>query len=110
MADFCFVLLLSFLFSLLLVFLCQKMKRSLNDLFPAVLEARGTNTKNPSNELRGCFFLIPLPFILNKSQVRKLSVMLHDNPYFLFPVLFQCTTMSLCQCELAGVTNLYQKS
>ena len=58
------------------------MKRNLNDLFPAVLEARGTNTKSPSNELRGCFFLIPFPFILNKSQVRKLSVMLHDNPFF----------------------------
>ena len=59
------------------------MKRSVNDLFPDVLEARGTNTKSPSNELRGCFFLIPFPFILNKSQVRKLSVMLHDNPFFL---------------------------
>ena len=73
---------------MLLVLLRQKMKRSLNDLFPAVLEARGTNTKSPSNELRGRFFLIPFSFILNKSQVRKLSVMLHDNPFFLFPVLY----------------------
>ena len=86
------------------------MKRSVNDLFPDVLEARGTNTKSPSNELKGCFFLIPFPFILNKSQVRKLSVMLHVNPFFLFPVLFQYKTMRLCQCELAGVTNLYLKS
>ena len=86
------------------------MKRNLNGLFPSVLEARGTNTQSPSNELRGCIFLIPLPFILNKSQVRKFSVMLHDNPFFLFPVLFQYKTMRLCQCELAGVTNLYQNS
>ena len=100
MADFC----------MLLVLLRQKMKRSLNDLFPAMLEARDTNTKSPSNELRGCFFLIPLAFILNKSQVRKLSVVLHDNHFFLFPVLFQYKTMRLCQCELAGVTNLYQNS
>ena len=58
------------------------MKRSFNDLFPAVLEARDTNTKSPNNELRGCFFLTLFPFILNKSQVRTLSVMLHDNPFF----------------------------
>ena len=110
MADFFLFLFLFFLFSLLLALLCQKMKRNLNDLFPAVLEARGTNTKSPSNELRGCIFLIPLPFNLNKSQVRTLNVMLHDNPFFLFPVLFQYKTMRLCQCELAGVTNLYQNS
>ena len=105
MADFC-LFVFFFVFSIISI-VVPKDETKFNDVFPAVLEARGTNNKSPSNELRGCLFLIPLPFILNKSQVRKL---LHDNPFFLFPVLFQYKTMRLCQCELAGVTNVYQNS